>query len=308
VGGERLPSPAQLGFSGDAAAIPAGGEDAARRRLDAFLDGPVRLYATLRDRPAEDGTSRLSPYLRFGAISVRLCVERALECARAEPGAAAGARKWLDELVWREFYQAVLAEHPRVQTHAYRAEYDAIRWNEDEAGFTAWREGRTGFPIVDAGMRQLAATGWMHNRARMIVASFLTKDLLIDWRRGESFFFQRLVDGDPANNNGGWQWAASTGTDAQPYFRVFNPVAQGEKFDPTGAYVRRFVPELAALSPRFVHRPWDAPAAVRGYPAPIVSHAARRILALRRYEAARRAGRRPTAPRRSRASSASSPA
>jgi deoxyribodipyrimidine photo-lyase len=268
--------------------LPTGGEDAARRRLAAFLDGPVSLYAQQRDLPAVDGTSRLSPYLRFGAISARTCVAEALARAEQDPAASNGANKWVDELIWREFYSAILGENPRVTTESYRREFDAIEWERDESGFAAWCAGRTGYPFVDAGMRQLAATGWMHNRARMIAASFLTKDLLIDWRRGERYFFERLVDGDPASNNGGWQWSASTGTDAQPYFRIFNPVAQGERYDPDGAYVRRFVPELAQLPATFVHRPWAAPAPPPGYAKPIVDHAERRALALQRYESARR--------------------
>jgi deoxyribodipyrimidine photo-lyase len=163
-------------------------------------------------------------------------------------------------------------------------------WQDDAEGFRAWCEGCTGYPIVDAGMRQLATTGWMHNRVRMIVASFLTKDLLIDWREGERFFFRKLVDGDPANNNGGWQWAASTGTDAQPYFRIFNPTLQGQRYDPDGAYVRQWVPELADLHGKAVHEPWKTPMLARDYPPPIVDHAERRALALERFEAARAAG------------------
>jgi deoxyribodipyrimidine photo-lyase len=268
--------------------LPAAGEAAARRRLDRFLDGAVARYATDRDRPDVDGTSRLSPYLRFGALSVRRCFAAARECARAEPRSRAGIAKWLDELVWREFYMAVLAEHPHVLGRSFRPAFDAVRWEDDDAGFAAWCEGRTGYPFVDAAMRQLAATGWMHNRARMVVASFLTKDLLIDWRRGERFFYDLLVDGEPASNNGGWQWAASTGTDAQPYFRIFHPVSQGERFDPEGRYVRRWVPELRDVPAKWLQRPWEAPSPPRDYPRPIVDHAERRQLALARYEAARR--------------------
>jgi deoxyribodipyrimidine photo-lyase len=214
-------------------------------------------------------------------------VESALDVIARDPQQAQGAEKWLDELVWREFYSAILEEHPHVLRRSFRPEYDAMQWNDDPERFQAWCAGETGYPFVDAAMRQLAREGWMHNRARMVVASFLTKDLLIDWRRGERFFFERLVDGDPASNNGGWQWAASTGTDAQPYFRIFNPVAQGERFDPEGAYVRRYVPELERVPDRFVQRPWDAPAPPPGYPDRIVDHAVRRRLALERYERAR---------------------
>ena len=293
VGSQPLPTAGALAGAGAAARLPSGGETAARRRLAAFLGGAVRRYARDRDRPAIDGTSRLSPYLRFGAISVRECVREALAIAAHDRAAAAGARRWVEELVWREFYLGLLDQHPRVLGGAFRRELARVEWNDDEAGFRAWREGRTGYPIVDAAMRQLVQTGWMHNRARMIVASFLTKDLLIDWRRGERVFMQHLVDGEPASNNGGWQWSASTGTDAQPYFRIFNPVLQGEKFDPDGAYVRRYLPELRDVPDRVVHRPWEAPAPPADYPPPIVDHGARRVAAVARYEAARAAAKRP---------------
>jgi deoxyribodipyrimidine photo-lyase len=283
---DRFPDPKASGVEVRACDLPTGGEQAARRRLDAFLGGAAGRYHEDRDRPDLDGTSRLSPYLRFGAISVRHCFERAEEAARAEPALQRGVAKWLDELVWREFYSAILEQHPRVLRENHRREYDAVAWNEDPKGFEAWCEGRTGYPIVDAGMRQLRATGWMHNRVRMIVASFLTKDLLIDWREGERFFFQRLVDGDPASNNGGWQWAASTGTDAQPYFRIFNPVAQGRRWDPQGRYVRRWVPELQEVPDAHVHAPWES-ALPGDYPPPLVDHAERRELALERFGSAR---------------------
>ncbi len=283
----RLPEARSVGAADDATQIPPPGEAAARRRLQAFLEQGLAAYAKRRDLPGVEGTSRLSPYLRLGAISVRCCIQAARERVRDEPAARDGARTWIDELVWREFYHAILAEHPHVLERAFRPEFEAMRWNDDEPGFRAWCQGRTGYPFVDAAMRQLAATGWMHNRARMVVASFLTKDLLVDWRLGERFFMQHLVDGDPASNNGGWQWAASTGTDAQPYFRIFNPVSQGERFDPDGSYVRRWVPELAQVPDRFLHKPWLSPSPPRDYPAPIVDHAERRALALRRYEAAR---------------------
>ncbi|MDX2170655.1 MAG: deoxyribodipyrimidine photo-lyase [Deltaproteobacteria bacterium] len=288
VASEPLPTLTELGCADDARSSLAGGEAAALRRLATFLDGPLRAYARDRDRPGVDGTSRLSPYLRFGAISPRRCIADALARAAAEPGAAVGARKWVDELIWREFYLALLAAHPRLLGEAFKRDFQRVAWNDDADGFAAWCAGRTGFPIVDAAMRQLVATGWMHNRARMIVASFLTKDLLLDWRAGERFFMRHLIDGEPASNNGGWQWAASTGTDAQPYFRIFNPVLQGEKFDPDGTYVRGWVAELAAVPDRFLHKPWQAPTPPRDYPAPIVDHAERRITAVARYEAARR--------------------
>jgi deoxyribodipyrimidine photo-lyase len=288
---DRVPDPRELGLQVVGCDVPTGGEAAAMRRLARFLETAAGGYHEDRDRPDRDGTSRISPYLRFGAISVRECFERAEEAAHAEPALGQGVAKWLDELVWREFYSAILEEHPRVLRESYRREYDALVWNDDPKGFEAWCEGRTGYPIVDAGMRQLRATGWMHNRVRMIVASFLTKDLLIDWREGERFFFERLVDGDPASNNGGWQWAASTGTDAQPYFRIFNPVAQGRRWDPEGHYVRHWVPELRELPAPQIHAPWEA-VLPDGYPPRIVDHAERRELALERFTSAREGVRR----------------
>ena len=205
--------------------------------------------------------------------------------------------RFLAELAWRDFYAHVLWHDPGSARHATKRAFDRVPWRADQAAIEAWQAGRTGVPIVDAAMRQLAATGWMHNRARMIVASFLTKDLLVDWRVGESWFMRHLVDGDPASNNGGWQWAASTGTDAQPYFRVFNPVAQGRRFDPDGAYVRRWVPELENVPDEYLHAPWTMPAAVQtasgcrigaDYPEPIVEHADARRRAIAAYRSVRR--------------------
>jgi deoxyribodipyrimidine photo-lyase len=284
---ERVPDPRALGLDSAEPALPSGGQQAAQRRLRRFLENGVARYAEDRDRPDLDGTSRLSPYLRFGAISVRECFEHAEEAAYAEPALQRGVAKWLDELIWREFYSAILEEHPRVLHESYRREYDAVIWNDDAKAFKAWCQGRTGYPIVDAGMRQLRATGWMHNRVRMIVASFLTKDLLIDWREGERFFFELLVDGEPASNNGGWQWAASTGTDAQPYFRIFNPVSQGRRWDPQGRYVRRWVPELRRVPDAHVHAPWEADRPPADYPPPLVDHAEQREIALERFRSAR---------------------
>ena len=272
----------------DTAAIPPGGARPALERLGMFLGGAAHRYHLDRDLPAVRGTSGLSPYLRFGAISVRECVRAGLSLAEAEPEAERGVGAWIDELVWREFYHAVLDAHPRVLGGAFRAGYDTLEWDDDPERLQAWQAGRTGYPMVDAGMRQLAATGWMHNRARMIVASFLAKDLHIDWRAGERWFMRRLVDGDPASNNGGWQWAASTGTDAQPYFRAFNPTRQGERFDPRGEYVRRWVPELAGLPGKAAHRPWAAaPLRAPDYPPPIVDHGRERAVALARYRTVR---------------------
>jgi len=289
LGSDPIPDPGDRGEL-DLADFPAAGETAARGRLRRFLEGRAADYGEARDLPSVDGTSRLSPYLRFGMISARYCVATALDAARADEPAAAGIHGWVDQLAWRDFYHAILEAHPRVQHRNFRPELDALRWEDDEEGFEAWCRGRTGFPIVDAGMRQLARTGWMHNRVRMIVASFLTKDLLVDWRRGERFFFEKLVDGDLANNNGGWQWAASTGTDAQPYFRIFNPTSQGKRFDPDGAYVKRWVPELEGLDARLIHTPWEAPLEAPDYAPPLVDHAERRARALERFEEARERG------------------
>jgi deoxyribodipyrimidine photo-lyase len=242
------------------------------------------------------GPSYLSVHLRFGTLSVRACARAAHE--RMQAGSQ-GAAVWLGELIWRDFYHQVLHHHPYVVEHALRREYDAVRWEEGEhadRSFAAWRAGRTGYPLVDAAMRQLNATGYMHNRLRMVAASFLTKDLGLDWRRGERYFALQLNDFDLAANNGGWQWAASTGCDAQPYFRIFNPVSQSAKFDADGAFIRRYVPELAGLSAAAIHAPWRAAArelAAAGvrlgetYPAPIVDHAQARKRTLARYAVAR---------------------
>ena len=284
---DALPRLGEHGLEADTTDIPSGGTASARGRLDAFLGAAAHRYHLDRDFPAIAGTSRLSPYLRFGAISSRECVRAGLALVATEPAAEEGARTWIDELVWREFYHAILDAHPRVLDGAFRPVYDRLEWDDDSDRLQAWQAGLTGYPIVDAGMRELAATGWMHNRARMIVASFLTKDLHIDWRAGERWFMRRLVDGDPASNNGGWQWAASTGTDAQPYFRIFNPTTQGQRFDPGGEYVRRWVPELEGLTGCAVHRPWAAPLESRRYPGPIVDHQRERTVALARFRAAR---------------------
>ena len=270
------------------------GEAEAQRRLDAFTSSTIHQYAEGRNRMDLEGTSGLSPYLRFGMLSARQAAweARQAEARTQDISARRGADTWLNELIWRDFYAIILYNFPNVRQTAFRSELRGISWGNDPAGFAAWTEGRTGYPVVDAAMRQLKATGWMHNRARMITASFLTKDLLIDWRLGERYFMQHLLDGDPAANNGGWQWVAGTGTDAAPYFRVFNPVLQGLKFDPLGAYVRRWVPELAAVPVEFIHSPWQMPPDVqrrfgcimgKDYPAPIVDHASARQRMLAAY-------------------------
>jgi deoxyribodipyrimidine photo-lyase len=254
------------------------GEPAARRRLERWASSDaLRDYDTGRDRLAEDGTSRLSQDLRWGTLSP---VEVLDQCA----GPGRGRARFRAEIAWRDFYAHLLWREPDVLRRSFRREFDAVAWSTNEAAIQAWRAGRTGYPIVDAAMRQLLATGWMHNRARMIAASFLTKHLLADWRVGEAHFMEHLVDGDPASNNGGWQWAASTGTDPQPYFRIFNPTLQGRRHDPDGSYVRRWVPELADLTGPDIHEP---PAG--RYLEPIVEHGAARRRALDAYGAARSA-------------------
>ncbi len=275
-------------------------EAEARARLKRFTAGSqasILRYRADRDLMARAGTSSLSPYLRFGLISAREAVDAATAAiAAADAPAAQGAQTWLNELIWREFYQSILYHFPHVLRMAFNPSLRDIAWREAPADLEAWRQGRTGVPVVDAAMRQLAQTGWMHNRARMIVASFLVKDLLIDWRIGEQWFMDHLVDGDPAANNGGWQWTAGVGTDAAPYFRIFNPVLQSRKFDATGDYIRRYVPELAGLPDDLIHEPWKAtPLEQRAaglvmgdhYPVPIVDRAVARERVLRAYQHAR---------------------
>ncbi|MFW3615101.1 deoxyribodipyrimidine photo-lyase [Billgrantia antri] len=281
------PSPTRLADAPlDASRWPAG-EAAAADRLERFLRFRARRYASQRDFPAIAGTSELSPYLALGMISHRQCLQAALaENDGSLAEGDAGLTAWVNELVWREFYQHVATGFPQVCRHrAFQAHTEALAWRDDEAGFKAWCEGRTGYPIVDAAMRQLVHTGWMHNRLRMIAAMFLSKHLLIDWRRGEAFFMRHLVDGEFCANNGGWQWAASTGTDAAPYFRIFNPTTQSHRFDADGRFIAAYVPELAALSPRDRHAPSDTQRANVGYPPPIVEHKAARLRALNAFKA-----------------------
>jgi deoxyribodipyrimidine photo-lyase len=262
--------------------LPTAGEDAALRRWRSFRDEHLADYADGRDRPDRPGTSRLSPYLKVGALHPRTIL------ADLAGARSASVRSFVDELAWREFYADVLRSEPRSAWRDLRPELRSMAYDEPDGMVDAWKEGRTGFPIVDAGMRQLAATGWMHNRVRMITASFLCKDLHVWWPEGARYFLDLLIDGDLASNSHGWQWVAGTGTDASPYFRVFNPVTQGEKFDPDGDYVRRWVPELAHLPGRKVHQPWRVEGGHRGgYPEPVVDHAEERAEALRRDGAAR---------------------
>ncbi len=286
-----VPSLKEIGFEAVALDLPAG-MSGARRLFDDFRER-MAAYGAQRDFPAVRGVSYLSAHLRFGTISVR----RLAAAAWQEGGE--GARTWLGELIWRDFYFSILDHFPHVVGRCFRPEYDALVWDDWDEGFEAWCAGRTGYPLVDAAMRQLAASGYMHNRLRMVTASFLTKDLGIDWRRGEAWFARHLTDFDLAANNGGWQWAASTGCDAQPWFRIFNPVTQSEKFDLQGKFIRRYVPELANVPEKWVHAPWRMPAdeqrrcgviVGRDYPLPVVDHDAARKRTLARYEVVKKAG------------------
>jgi deoxyribodipyrimidine photo-lyase len=231
-------------------------------------------YGESRDYPALASTSQLSPHLHFGTVNIRTilaAIHRAV--SPATPEQRVQAEVFRTELIWREFYLQILTHFPRVAQGCYRTEYDALEWSDNQDHFQAWQNGLTGYPIIDAAMRCLNATGWMHNRNRMIVAMFLTKDLLLPWSAGERYFMQKLVDGDLAANNGGWQWCAGTGTDAAPYFRIFNPITQGQKFDPEGEFVRHWIPELASLAGRTIHEPWlVSPTARQGYPDRVVDH------------------------------------
>lgn len=243
------------------------GEDEAYDRLDSFIANDLTQYLDQRDFPAIEGTSTLSPYLAVGSLSPRQALAAVLSYTYGDWSGNAGASCWISELIWREFYQHVVVDYPQVcKRKAMQAHTEAFPWQKDQLLFDAWCKGMTGIPIVDAAMRQLNATGWMHNRLRMVVAMFLTKNCQIDWRWGEDYFIAQLIDGDFAANNGGWQWSASTGTDAAPYFRIFNPCSQSERFDPKGEFIRKWVPEVAHLSAKEIHNP---PPLVN-YPRPIV--------------------------------------
>ena len=289
----RVPSLASLGLEQEVTEPARGGESAGLTRLAEFLDGAVADYDSGRDQAGADASSRLSPYLRFGCLSPR-AVEDQLPRGN-------GAGAFRRQLCWRDFYQHVLVHHPENAREEYQARYrGTLKWAGNEAEFTAWTEGRTGFPLVDAGMRQLRREGWMHNRVRLLVGSFLTKDLGIDWRRGEDWFMRMLLDGDQASNNGNWQWIASVGVDPQPAFRrIYSPALQQQRFDPDGSYVRRYVPELSRVPDEYLAEPWRMPAPEqersgcrigRDYPGPIVDHKQARQAALDRYRDAAAAG------------------
>lgn len=270
------------------------GEEEAEMRLTAFLSQQAASYHVQRDKVAESGTSRLSPYFHLGVLSIRSAYQQALRnlSSAKDNRTKQGLETWIEELIWREFYFMILYHFPAVAKGPFRERFSRVPWRDNEKEFDAWKNGETGYPIVDAGMRQLFATGWMHNRARMIVASFLCKDLLINWQWGEVWFNAQLVDGDLAANNGGWQWCAGCGTDAAPYFRVFNPVLQAQKFDPSGEYIRTWLPELRAVPDQYILTPWQMPPDVQAntqcmigkhYPQPIVEHAFARQRALDAY-------------------------
>ena len=265
------------------------GEAGAASALSAFIGGALKTYEVDRDVPGREGTSRLSPHLHWGEISPRRVVQNARSAAAEGRAAPAQVDKFIAELGWRDFSAHLLHHFPYMVERAFRTEFDAMPWRSDPVGLAAWKEGRTGYPLIDAGMRQLWATGWMHNRVRMVVASFLVKHLLIDWREGEAWFWDTLVDADLGSNVQNWQWIAGSGADAAPYFRIFNPTLQSEKFDAEGRYIKQWVPELRGMPGRWVHAPWDAPSTVlsqagvrlgQTYPRPIVDHAQARLRAL----------------------------
>lgn len=284
-----VPAPEDYGHA-SSPSYPRGGTSQAQRLLYAFIGSSAGAYLEQRNFPAVEGTSRLSPHLRAGTIGIRTVVNAALDArARRSASAATNIDGWIGELTWRDFYQQILAHVPRAAHEPFLERAKEIAWRFDEREWNAWTTGTTGYPIVDAAMIQLNTTGWMHNRLRMIVASFLTKHLLIDYHTGERYFEQHLADADLAANNGGWQWSASTGTDAAPYFRVFSPVRQSAAFDPKGAFIRRTIPALAPVPSTYIHAPWTMPPLVaaacgmqlgKNYPAPIVDHASARLRAM----------------------------
>lgn len=293
---DGIPTRKTLGIQTDIP-IPPADEAYAQGRLSKYIKSSIDNYSTARNflpiDPFDDkrptGSSFLSPYFRLGVLSPR----QAYWAARGKyvniesKTARESIETWVSELTWREFYMHIMAHFPHVNRHNFRDTYDSLEWRDAPEELQAWKDGLTGYPIIDAPMRQLKAIGWMPNRARMIVASFLTKDLLIHWQEGEKHFMQYLLDGDPAANNGGWQWAAGTGTDAQPYFRIFNPVSQSKKFDKDGIYVRHWIPELTDVPDKYIHEPWKMNTPPENYPAPIVNHKLARERTLEAFKAAK---------------------
>jgi len=272
------------------------GEHAARGRLAQFLGEAVADYPDDRNRPDRAGTSCISPHLHWGEIGPHQVWRAAAQLLDEGGARAKGAESFIRELAWRDFNHHLLFHFPQIASENWKPVFDDFPWQDNPEGLSAWQRGQTGYPIVDAGMRELWHTGFMHNRVRMIAGSFLIKNLLVHWREGEAWFWDTLVDADLANNAGNWQWVAGSGADASPFFRIFNPMTQGEKFDPDGAYVRRWVPELSDMPDKFIHRPWEAPDEVLAgagvtlgetYPAPLVDHAGARERALEAYKAIR---------------------
>lgn len=266
------------------------GTEVALTKLDSFIADKLENYQVQRDYPSINGTSQLSSYLRTGEISIRMVFDAIIHYIPSD-----AQETFIKELAWRDFYNMVYVENPRQKGEAIQSQYKDIEWDNSLDLFNLWKKGETGFPIVDAAMRQLNTTGWMHNRLRMITASFLTKDLLIDWRWGERYFQQMLIDYDPASNIGGWQWVASTGTDAAPYFRIFNPTTQSERYDPEGEFIKHYLPQLADIPKKWLHEPARMPLNIQetshciigqDYPVPIVDHKIQRQIAIERYKAA----------------------
>ncbi len=291
---DDIPTLQKLGFETNVP-IPGADEDTAHQMLKSFIKNGIEHYTDQRNNLTiapfadnrEAGSSYLSPYLRLGMLSPRQVYWAAHDAYQdtSSKSVKKSIETYVSELTWREFYMHILYHYPHVDRHNFRREYDNLEWINNEEDLQAWKEGKTGYPIVDAPMRQLKAIGWIPNRARMIVASFLTKDLLVHWQYGELHFMQWLLDGDPAANNGGWQWAAGTGTDAQPYFRIFNPVAQSKKHNPDGTYIRHWIPELKNIPDKYIHTPWEMDEPPVDYPAPIVDHSAARERTLSAFKA-----------------------
>jgi deoxyribodipyrimidine photo-lyase len=294
VAGGDLPTIDDLGFDEPTATVQPAGTEAARERLDSFCADGIYRYEEDRDYPTRAAVSHLSADLKWGTVGVREVYEATERAKRRaeDDDARDSVEEFQSQLAWREFYSHVLFFNPRVVSENYKEYENDIEWEDDPDLLQAWKDGETGYPIVDAGMRQLREEAYMHNRVRMIVASFLTKDLLVDWREGYAWFREKLADHDTGNDNGGWQWAASTGTDAQPYFRIFNPMTQGERYDPDAEYIKRYVPELADASPKAIHEwheltDFERERVAPDYPAPVVDHSERREEALAMFEAAR---------------------